>query len=74
MNILVEDWGGKFQSRRKFQPKAAQNVDYFSKKYYWKQNSDLKANPNRKASGSVIEASLDKGRGYMQPFWFKAEH
>jgi translation initiation factor IF-2 len=65
MNILVEDWGGKFQSQE-ISAKKGQNVDLLLEKIGLEAELlDLKANPDREASGSVIEASLDKGRGYV---------
>jgi translation initiation factor IF-2 len=65
MNILVEDWGGKFQSQE-ISAKKGLNVDLLLEKILLEAELlDLKANPDREASGSVIEASLDKGRGYV---------
>jgi translation initiation factor IF-2 len=65
MNILVEDWGGKFQSQA-ISAKKGLNVDLLLEKIGLEAELlDLKANPDREASGSVIEASLDKGRGYV---------
>jgi len=65
MNILVEDWGGKFQSQE-ISAKKGLNVDTLLEKIGLEAELlDLKANPDREASGSVIEASLDKGRGYV---------
>src|SRR5450432_3351095 len=65
MNILVEDWGGKFQSQE-ISAKKGQNVDLLLEKILLEAEIlDLKSNPNREASGTVIEASLDKGRGYV---------
>ncbi|HXB07875.1 MAG TPA: translation initiation factor IF-2 [Puia sp.] len=65
MNILVEDWGGKFQSQA-ISAKKGLNVDLLLEKIGLEAELlDLKANPEREASGSVIEASLDKGRGYV---------
>ena len=65
MNILVEDWGGKFQSQA-ISAKKGLNVDLLLEKILLEAELlDLKANPDREASGSVIEASLDKGRGYV---------
>jgi translation initiation factor IF-2 len=65
MNILVEDWGGKFQSQE-ISAKKGLNVDLLLEKIGLEAELlDLKANPDREASGSVIEASLDKGRGYV---------
>lgn len=65
MNILVEEWGGKFQSQE-LSAKKGLNVDKLLEKILLEAELlDLKANPEREASGSVIEASLDKGRGYV---------
>ena len=65
MNILVEDWGGKYQSQE-ISAKKGVNVDELLDKVLLESDLlELKANPKRSASGSVIEASLDKGRGYV---------
>lgn len=65
MNILVEDWGGKFQSQE-ISAKKGTNVDLLLEKIGLEAELlELKANPDRSATGSVIEASLDKGRGYQ---------
>lgn len=65
MNILVEEWGGKFQSQE-ISAKKGINVDQLLEKLLLESELlELKANPDRNASGSVIEASLDKGRGYV---------
>ncbi|HTM67159.1 MAG TPA: translation initiation factor IF-2 [Flavipsychrobacter sp.] len=65
MNILVEDWGGKFQSQE-ISAKKGINIDLLLEKVALEAELlELKANPDRIASGSVIEASLDKGRGYQ---------
>jgi translation initiation factor IF-2 len=65
MNLLVEDWGGKYQSQE-ISAKKGLNVDLLLEKILLEAELlDLKANPDREASGSVIEASLDKGRGYV---------
>ena len=65
MNILVEDWGGKYQSQE-ISAKKGLNVDLLLEKIGLEAELlELKANPDRTASGSVIEASLDKGRGYQ---------
>ncbi len=65
MNILVEDWGGKFQSQE-ISAKKGLNVDLLLEKILLEAEIlDLKSNPSREASGTVIEASLDKGRGYV---------
>ena len=65
MNILVEDWGGKYQCQE-ISAKKGINVDLLLEKVLLEAEMlDLKANPNRRASGAVIESSLDKGRGYL---------
>ena len=65
MNILVEDWGGKYQCQE-ISAKKGINVDLLLEKVLLEADLlELKANPNRRASGSVIESSLDKGRGYL---------
>ncbi len=65
MNILVEAWGGKFQNQE-LSAKQGLNVDALLEKVILESDLlDLKANPNREGSGSIIEASLDKGRGYV---------
>ena len=64
MNILVEEWGGKVQSQE-ISAKQGIGVDELLEKVLLEAEMlDLKANPNRKATGSVIESSLDKGRGH----------
>ena len=65
MNILVEAWGGKFQSQE-ISAKSGLNVDQLLEKILLEAEIlDLKANPDREASGTIIEATLDKGRGYV---------
>ncbi|GCD77668.1 translation initiation factor IF-2 [Thermaurantimonas aggregans] len=65
MNLLVEDWGGKIQSQE-ISAKTGQGVNELLEKVLLEAELlDLKANPNRRATGTVIEASLDKGRGYV---------
>ncbi len=65
MNYLVEDWGGKYQSQE-VSAKMGLNLDKLLEKVLLEAEMlDLKANPNRKASGTVIESTLDKGRGYV---------
>jgi len=65
MNILVEDWGGKYQSQE-ISAKKGLNVDQLLDKILLEAElQELKANPSRPAMGTVIEASLDKGRGYV---------
>lgn len=65
MNFLVEDWGGKYQSQDISAKKGIGVADLMEKVLLEAEMLDLKANPNRKATGSVIESSLDKGRGYV---------
>jgi len=65
MNILVEEWGGKFQSQE-LSAKKGLNVDKLLEKILLEAELlELKANPEREGTGSIIEASLDKGRGYV---------
>lgn len=65
MNLLVEDWGGKYQCQE-ISAKKGINVDKLLEKVLLEADLlDLKANPNKNAVGSVIESSLDKGRGYL---------
>jgi translation initiation factor IF-2 len=65
MNILVEDWGGKFQSQE-LSAKKGLNIDKLLEKILLEAEMlDLKANPDREATGTIIEASLDKGRGFV---------
>jgi translation initiation factor IF-2 len=65
MNILVEEWGGKFQCQE-VAAKSGLNVDKLLEKILLEAELlDLKANPDREASGTIIEASLDKGRGFV---------
>ncbi|RYY63796.1 MAG: translation initiation factor IF-2, partial [Chitinophagaceae bacterium] len=65
MNLLVESWGGKFQSQE-LSAKKGTNVELLLEKILLEADIlDVKANPDREASGNVIEASLDKGRGYV---------
>src|SRR6187399_621958 len=65
MNLLVEAWGGKFQSQE-ISAKKGLNVDQLLEKILLEAELlDLKANPDREASGTIIEATLDKGRGYV---------
>jgi translation initiation factor IF-2 len=65
MNILVESWGGKYQSQE-ISAKKGQNIDLLLEKILLETDIlELKANPEKTASGTVIEASLDKGRGYV---------
>ncbi len=65
MNYLVEDWGGKYQSQDISAKKGIGVNELMEKVLLEADLLDLKANPNRKATGSVIESSLDKGRGYV---------
>ena len=65
MNILVEDWGGKYQSQE-ISAKVGLNIDVLLDKVLLEAEMlDLKSNPNRRANGTTIESSLDKGRGYV---------
>ena len=65
MNYLVEEWGGKYQSQDISAKKGIGVEELMEKVILEADMLDLKANPNRKATGSVIESSLDKGRGYV---------
>lgn len=65
MNYLVEDWGGKYQSQDISAKKGTGVEELMEKVLLEAEMLDLKANPNRNATGSVIESSLDKGRGYV---------
>jgi len=65
MNLLVEEWGGKYQSQE-ISAKKGLNIDKLLDKILLEAEIlDLKANPDREATGTIIEASLDKGRGYV---------
>src|ERR1019366_5047215 len=65
MNLLVESWGGKYQSQE-ISAKKGLNVDLLMEKILLEADLlELKANPDRPALGTIIEASLDKGRGYV---------
>ena len=65
MNFLVEDWGGKYQSQDISAKQGIGVEELLEKVLLEAEMLDLKANPNRKATGSIIESSLDKGRGYV---------
>ena len=65
MNLLVEEWGGKYQCQEISAKKGLGVSDLLEKVLLEADMLDLKANPNRKATGSIIESSLDKGRGYV---------
>ena len=65
MNLLVEEWGGKYQCQEISAKKGIGVEDLLEKVLLEADMLDLKANPNRKATGSIIESSLDKGRGYV---------
>ena len=65
MNLLVEEWGGKYQCQEISAKKGVGVEDLMEKVLLEAEMLDLKANPNRNATGSVIESSLDKGRGYV---------
>jgi len=65
MNILVEDWGGKYQCQE-ISAKNGQNIEELLEKVLLEAELlELKANPNKNSTGTVVEASLDKGRGYV---------
>ena len=65
MNLLVEEWGGKYQCQEISAKKGLGVNELLEKVLLEAEMLDLKANPNRRATGSVIESSLDKGRGYV---------
>jgi len=65
MNLLVEDWGGKYQCQEISAKKGVGVDELLEKVLLEAEMLDLKANPNRKGTGSIIESSLDKGRGYV---------
>ena len=65
MNLLVEDWGGKYQCQEISAKKGIGVEELLEKVLLEAEMLELKANPNRKATGSIIESSLDKGRGYV---------
>jgi translation initiation factor IF-2 len=71
MNYLVEDWGGKYQSQE-ISAKGGLNIDELLEKVLLEAEMlDLKANPDKRATGTVIESSLDKGRGYIATILIK---
>ena len=65
MNLLVEEWGGKYQCQEISAKKGIGVHDLLDKVLLEADTLDLKANPNRRATGTIIESSLDKGRGYV---------
>ena len=65
MNLLVEEWGGNYQCQEISAKKGVGVYELLEKVLLEAEMLDLKANPNRKATGSIIESSLDKGRGYV---------
>ena len=65
MNILVEDWGGKYQSQDISAKKGTNINEILEKVLLEAEMLELKGNPNKKATGTIIESSLDKGRGYV---------
>lgn len=65
MNYLVEDWGGKYQSQEISAKKGTGVHELLEKVLLEAELLDLKANPNKRATGSIIESTLDKGRGYV---------
>ena len=65
MNLLVEDWGGKYQSQEISAKKGIGVEELMEKVLLEAEMLNLKANPNRKATGSIIESTLDRGRGYV---------
>ena len=72
MNLLVEDWGGKYQCQE-VAAKSGKNIDLLLEKVLLEAElKDLKANPNKHAVGTIVESSLDKGRGYIATILVKA--
>lgn len=72
MNLLVEDWGGKYQSQE-ISAKTGMGIDDLLEKVLLESEIlELKANPNKNAVGTVVEASLDKGRGYVSTIMVQA--
>ncbi|MCP3660234.1 MAG: translation initiation factor IF-2 [Bacteroidetes bacterium] len=72
INVLVEDWGGKYQCQE-ISAKTGKGIDELLEKVLLEAELlELKANPNKKAIGSVLEASLDTGRGYLSTFMVQA--
>ena len=72
MNLLVEDWGGSIQSQD-ISAKTGQGVDELLEKVLLEAEIlDLKANPDKNANGTVVEALLDKGRGYVSTILVQA--
>jgi len=72
MNYLVEDWGGKYQSQE-ISAKGGINIEELLEKVLLEAEMlDLKANPNKKATGTIVESSLDKGRGYIATILVKS--
>ena len=65
MNMMVEEWGGKYQSQDISAKKGIGVKELMEKVLLEAEMLDLKANPNRRATGSIIESSLDRGRGYL---------
>lgn len=72
MNLLVEEWGGKFQSQDISAKQGIGIEELLEKILLEAEILDLKANPNKRATGTVIEASLDKGRGYVSKMLVQA--
>ncbi len=74
MNYLVEDWGGKYQSQE-ISAKSGLNIDLLLEKVLLEAEMlELKANPDKPAIGTIIESSLDKGRGFTATVLVKAGH
>ncbi len=72
MNYLVEDWGGKYQSQDISAKKGEHVEELLEKILLESEMLDLKANPNKKAHGTIIESSLDKGKGYVATVLIKS--
>ena len=73
MNFLVEDWGGKYQSQDISAKKGIGVEELLEKVLLEAEMLDLKANPNRKATGSIIESSLDKDAVTWLRYWCRTE-
>ena len=72
MNLLIEEWGGKIQSQD-ISAKTGQGIDELLEKVLLEAEVlELKANPNKNAVGTVVEALLDKGRGYVSTIMVQA--
>ena len=73
MNYLVEEWGGKYQCQEIAAKKGLNIEELLEKVLLEAELLDMKANPHKKATGSIIESSLDKGRGYVATVLVQSE-